>query len=202
MSKTSIDLSRLSGIRLSAGSHESPQLGMCVMEAVAWLMGEKWSDAPTCVPSDLATCCRRANDCMSDEGRQALKPLIPRIVNAPSLDDDPARPFRIADWVVRRVAGVRCDPIVDAESARAAASAATNSAATDSATYAATTYAAFAVLTPACAAAAGIANDAADEAVLATAYVTRHFNDDKRDALLLEGLRVMLGDPWESEKDE
>lgn len=38
----------LDGIVLKEGSHEARERGVCAMEAVAWLAGEKHSDAPRC----------------------------------------------------------------------------------------------------------------------------------------------------------
>ncbi|MGH9734669.1 MAG: hypothetical protein ACRD8A_08785 [Candidatus Acidiferrales bacterium] len=40
----------LQSVPLGTGSHEK-ETGFCVMEAVAYVAGEKWSDAPECACS-------------------------------------------------------------------------------------------------------------------------------------------------------
>ena len=65
---------------LEAGSHQSPEEGLCLMEAVAWVAGEPHSDDPACVCSLLRSFGQRLNDSLDDERRQALKPLIPDLI--------------------------------------------------------------------------------------------------------------------------
>jgi hypothetical protein len=70
----------LDTLTLERGSH-SDHAAMCVMEAVAYVAGEKWSDSPVCASPVIAGFLRSWNDAMNDEDRQQLKPLIPRLVN-------------------------------------------------------------------------------------------------------------------------
>jgi hypothetical protein len=66
---------------LKSGSHE-PDGEFCVMEAVAYVAGEKWSDSPKCASPSISGFLRYWNDGMNDEDRQMLKPLIPKLVNS------------------------------------------------------------------------------------------------------------------------
>ena len=52
----------LDTLELKSGSHSPNDTEMCVMEAVAFVAGEKWSDSPavripsdSCIPSALTT---------------------------------------------------------------------------------------------------------------------------------------------------
>src|SRR5690348_6850638 len=57
--KRELDLETLT---LESGAHDADDGRMCVMEAVAWLAGEPWSDAPQCASPVLAAFCRAWND--------------------------------------------------------------------------------------------------------------------------------------------
>lgn len=67
-------------LQLGHGAHPS-QEAMCVMEAVAYVAGEPWSDEPECASPTIATFLRTWNDSLpSDEERtRLLAPLIPRL---------------------------------------------------------------------------------------------------------------------------
>lgn len=57
-------------ITLSKGPHASPDTGMCVMEAAAYISGRKHSDAPGCVSASIRTACMNLNDSLAtDEER-------------------------------------------------------------------------------------------------------------------------------------
>src|SRR5688500_16148045 len=58
----------LEEITLSAGAHKSPEQGMCLLEAVAYVAGEPFSDHPKCVSPVIAAFGRRWNDDLDDEG--------------------------------------------------------------------------------------------------------------------------------------
>ena len=94
-------LEKLNDITLSHGSHKSPDEGMCVMEAAAWIAGEDWTDHPACVSPMLAALCRLLNDVWDDEGRQRLKPFVARAVGTAGDGQDEARPYMALDWLVR-----------------------------------------------------------------------------------------------------
>ena len=140
----------LDSLTLDKGSH-APDHTFCVMEAVAYVAGEAWSDQPQCVDPVLTAYCIRLNDHWNDEQRQALKPYIARLVGTKGdLHLSRKRAFMAADAAVRifaplaldarglpeRAAKLRAVPaIVDRASALAAAAAA--NAAANAAAYAA-----------------------------------------------------------------
>ncbi len=99
-----VDLYRLAKITtLYSGKHE-PDGMMCVMEAVAFVAGEKWSDAPECSCPVIGTFMRAWNDALpNDEERtELLLPLIPRIVGTRgSKKLEKVRALMAADWLVR-----------------------------------------------------------------------------------------------------
>src|SRR5881296_339189 len=83
------------------GSH-GPDGQMCVMEAVAYVAGEKWSAAPACASPVLTAFCVSWNDAMSDEDRQILKLLIPKLVNTrASVQVERKRSWMALDWYCR-----------------------------------------------------------------------------------------------------
>ena len=86
---------------LKSGAHGSKDEGACVMEAVAYVAGESWSDHPTCASPIVAAFMRRWNDVVDDEARQELKPFIPRLVGTRGTDEQEARRgWMAADWLV------------------------------------------------------------------------------------------------------
>jgi len=58
--------------RLSAGAHVSSADGMCAMELVAWIAGERHTDAPESTCPVLAGVVRCMNDTLGDDERQRL----------------------------------------------------------------------------------------------------------------------------------
>ena len=88
-------------LRLENGSHEHPNEGVCLMEAVTWLAREPHSDKPKCVCPVLGAFGRRLNDCLDVERRQQLKPLIPSLVGTASDGHAEARGLMTMDWIVR-----------------------------------------------------------------------------------------------------
>ena len=126
-----LDLDR---IKLLAGAHSREDgvpitdQKMCVMEAVSYVAGEPWSDSPKCASPVIAAFMRRWNDDTDDEGREALKAYIPRLIGtAASEEVEDQRGWMATDWLIHsylplwlRVAGledqaVRCEqmPIID-----------------------------------------------------------------------------------------
>src|SRR5207253_10784170 len=73
----SIDLESLV---LAKGAHRSPTGGACVMEAVALVAGEPWSDHPECASRLLGAFLRSWDDTLPDDERQQLKQDVPRPV--------------------------------------------------------------------------------------------------------------------------
>ncbi|MEC7582953.1 MAG: hypothetical protein VYE77_01435 [Planctomycetota bacterium] len=89
---------------LRRGAHPSRDDGMCAMEMVAWLAGERHSDEPDCACPVIASFVRAVNDGLpSDEARDAmLRPLVPRFVNTRgNAADQRRRGLLVADAVVR-----------------------------------------------------------------------------------------------------
>ncbi len=106
---------RLATLSLKKGSH-SPDSEMCVMEAVAFVAGEEWSDSPTCSCPVIAAFLRNWNDSLRSDAERdrLLKPLIPRLVDTKGSEAlEERRSLMAADWLVRvstpawlRLAGV------------------------------------------------------------------------------------------------
>jgi hypothetical protein len=95
-----IDLKKLV---LKSGSH-LPDGEFCVMEAVAYVAGEKWSDSPECASPSISGFLRCWNDGMNDEDRQMLKPFIPKLVNSRGSDDLEQRRYMLAfNWAIREM---------------------------------------------------------------------------------------------------
>ncbi len=86
---------------LSSGRHRTPRSGACFMEFASFLAGEKWSDHPKCTHGGLASLARMVNDCIADDERARLAPLIPSVIGLTT--DDP-----------------RLDPIIAVHAAAAA----------------------------------------------------------------------------------
>ena len=106
----------LSKLRLSAGTHASPDDGACPMELVSWIAGEQWSDQPQCACPVIATFIRAWNDALHEGTRTALLlPLVPRLVGTRANGEiELRRALMAADWMVRvnapswlRLAGLR-----------------------------------------------------------------------------------------------
>src|ERR1039458_1171742 len=95
----------LDGITLLAGSHPDREAGVDAMEAVAWLAGEAHSDMPKCASPVLGAFMRSWNDALDDEGRQKLKPYLPRLIGtAGNKKKDEKRAWLCTDWLVRECA--------------------------------------------------------------------------------------------------
>ncbi len=70
----------LEEIVLSTGSHNSAEAGMCLMEAVAYIAREPFSDHPACACPTLGVFGRAWNDALDESTRQRLKAYIPRMI--------------------------------------------------------------------------------------------------------------------------
>lgn len=69
----------LDALVLEHGKHEADG-AYCVMEAVAYLAGEPWSDHPQCASKVLTEWAIWLNDSGTHEQRQQLVPFIPELV--------------------------------------------------------------------------------------------------------------------------
>ena len=87
---------------LARGKHNEGE-AMCAMEAVAWLAGEPWSDAPRCASDVIAAFVRSWNDALPDADRvRLLLPLLPDVIGTRTTDaDDETRAWMATDWLVR-----------------------------------------------------------------------------------------------------
>ena len=94
-------LAEIGALRLGKGAHESFASGAGVMEAVAYIAGEPFSDHPWCASPVLGALLRAWNDCLDDETRQRLKPYAARLVGtAGSEDDEERRREMLWEWVL------------------------------------------------------------------------------------------------------
>jgi hypothetical protein len=98
----------LDKIQLGHGSHPAPSNGMveaCVMEAVAYIAGEPWSDHPECASRVISSFLVSWNDSLPDADRQMLKPFIPRLVGTRTTKaDEETRAWMLTDWLARECA--------------------------------------------------------------------------------------------------
>ena len=92
----------LETIKLGRGKHSQSSGQACVMECVACLAGEEFTDMPKCVSPVIGAFMRSWNDAMDDDTRQILKPLIPVIMNtATGGADEITRSWMAQDWMIR-----------------------------------------------------------------------------------------------------
>ena len=96
-------LERLQSFSLGKGSHTSIENGACIMEAAAWIAGERWSDHPKCACPVITAFLQNWNDSLSDEDRnRLLKPLVLRVVGTRATPEiEKRRAIMAADWYVR-----------------------------------------------------------------------------------------------------
>ena len=98
----------IEALQLESGGHDAPNNGLfhaCVMEAVAYIAGDPWSDHPECASPVLGAFLRSWNDSLADVDRQMLKPLIPRLVGTKeSAKIEQKRAWMATDWLARECA--------------------------------------------------------------------------------------------------
>ena len=93
---------KLKSLSLKVGSHAANST-FCVMEAVAYVAGESWTDHPECACPVISAFLRSWNDSLrSDQDRdRLLKPLIPKLVGTRNSTLEERRSLMAADWLVR-----------------------------------------------------------------------------------------------------
>jgi hypothetical protein len=92
----------LDTLHLESGRHAASLNQFCVLEAVAYIAGEPWSDHPQCASPVISVFLRSWNDGSGDEQRQELKRYIPRLVNSRGTDaQESERSWMALDWLVR-----------------------------------------------------------------------------------------------------
>jgi hypothetical protein len=101
-------LTYLEPLKLGRGSHFAPSNGLveaCVMEAVAYVAGEPFSDHPACASPILTSFLISWNDAMNDDDRQMLKTFIPRLVGTRTgKRHEEVRAWMLTDWLARECA--------------------------------------------------------------------------------------------------
>lgn len=86
-------------IRLSRGTHKSPEEGACVLELASMLGGEPFSDHPNSVCPVIGSFLRDYNDSVSDERRQDLYRYAAAVVGTrASMRAQRARAAHLARW--------------------------------------------------------------------------------------------------------
>ena len=101
MSVDSDRLAEIEALRLGKGAHDSFADGAGVMEAVAYIAGEPFSDHPGCASPVLGALLRAWNDRLDDATRQRLKPYVSRLVGtAGSEHDEGRRREALWEWVL------------------------------------------------------------------------------------------------------
>jgi len=104
-----MNLNDLTIFNLKAGAHKKAEQGLCLMEAVAWMEGEKHSDAPQCACPVIGAFARRINDSLPDAWRQKLVPFIPRLVGTRSKEHEQQRAEYLAWQAIRVFAPIALD---------------------------------------------------------------------------------------------
>jgi hypothetical protein len=97
-------LKAIEELSLKSGKHEAFEAGMCVMEAVSYIAGESWSDAPQCACPVITAFMVSWNDSLPKDADRdrILKPLIPLIVGTRSSKFiEQRRATMAADWFIR-----------------------------------------------------------------------------------------------------
>ncbi len=95
------------GLAIKSGAHESFNDGACVMEIVAYVAGEPFSDHPACACPVVTRYAQALNDRMpSDEMRtELLLPLVPVIAGSRSTPEvEEKRRWLAIDFAVREAA--------------------------------------------------------------------------------------------------
>jgi hypothetical protein len=98
-------ISILDTLTLQSGAHDGDvPTEMCVMEAVAYIAGEPWSDHPICACPVISTFLRSWNDslpCDADRDR-LLKPLVLQLIDTRSTPlVEEKRSYLALDWLIR-----------------------------------------------------------------------------------------------------
>ena len=112
-------------LNLTYGAHRTPEEGMCLMEAVAYIAGEEHSDRPECACPVLSAYGRDLNDLMGEgaEGdalrAQYLAPLAAKLVGTRSTSEvEQKRAYFFADRAVRLFAPLALESAGLGEAAR------------------------------------------------------------------------------------
>jgi hypothetical protein len=81
VAKNGFELRDLPKVKLTRGSHSLPAHGLCLMELVAWIAGERHSGHPNCACPALSAYGRALNDLIPGEWRdELLLPIAPMLI--------------------------------------------------------------------------------------------------------------------------
>ena len=107
MTKFEIDqlrLQRVLALDIGSGSHKDIEHGLCVMEAVAFVAGNPWSDHPECACPVISAFMRAWNDGLPNDAdrNRLLRPFIDRLVGSKATKKiQNRRAWLAVDWTVR-----------------------------------------------------------------------------------------------------
>lgn len=100
----------LSTVRFGTGAHGATtaptgERDLCIMEAVALVAGEPWSDHPACASPVVSAFLRTWNDALREHDRDRLLPAavwVPRLVGSRGDEaTEERRAYLALDWLVR-----------------------------------------------------------------------------------------------------
>jgi hypothetical protein len=100
----------LSTVSFGVGTHprtDAPtgDRDLCIMEAVAYMAGEPWTDSPACASPVISAFLRSWNDLLADDDRDRLLPAavwVPRLVGSRGDDaTEERRAYLALDWLIR-----------------------------------------------------------------------------------------------------
>ena len=94
----------LDTLTLLHGAHDLDSGEMCVMEAVAYVAGEPWSDHPACACPVISAFLRSWNDSLPTDAERdrLLKPLVLQLIDTKSTPAvEERRSYLALDWIVR-----------------------------------------------------------------------------------------------------
>ncbi|MBJ7595594.1 MAG: hypothetical protein JF886_12180 [Candidatus Dormibacteraeota bacterium] len=88
-------------VQLQKGRHRRPDDGVCAMELVAWMSGERHSDHPQSVSPIIAAFTRSFNDSLDAEPRQRLGALTARMIGTRGTRWEEAERCQVLwDWMI------------------------------------------------------------------------------------------------------
>jgi hypothetical protein len=93
----------LDALTLYSGAHKAASKKMCILEAVAYVAGEPWSDHPECASKVIGAFLRSWNDTLDDDTRnRLLKPYVLKLVGTVGTSEqESVRAWMCLDWLVR-----------------------------------------------------------------------------------------------------
>ncbi|MBV9101549.1 MAG: hypothetical protein JOZ46_08455 [Candidatus Dormibacteraeota bacterium] len=88
-------------VQLQPGRHRTPEDGVCAMELVAWMAGEKHSDHPVTASPVIASFIPQFNDALSAEHRHRLAAMTPRMIDSRGMREQEFERGRLLwNWMI------------------------------------------------------------------------------------------------------